>query len=579
MFREKREMGAAEAAGKRSAPGMRADAYRPYAPVDLPDRRWPDQGLTAPPLWCSVDLRDGNQALREPMGPQAKRRFFDALVAVGFREIEVGFPAAARSEREFLRQLIESDAVPEDVAIQVLTQAREDLIEPTLDALQGARRAIVHLYNSTSTLQRRVVFGMDRAGVMEIARRGAGLIRERAARMPETQITLEYSPESFTGTEIDFALEICEAVAEEWGPSPDEPMIVNLPATVEMATPNVYADQIEYFGRHVRGREAMVLSVHPHNDRGCAVAAAELALMAGAERLEGTLFGNGERTGNVDIVTLALNLFTQGVDPGLDLSKIDGLVQTYTECTGMPVHPRHPYAGELVFTAFSGSHQDAIKKGLAARAERGDACWEVPYLPVDPAHVGRGYDALVKVNSQSGKAGVAFVLEQDHGYSIPRAMQVEFQRVIQNAAEATGGEVGSEGVRRLFEAEYLAWGEPIACSVEACRFDEMAGPACRVRGEAFARGERHELEGEGNGPIDALFVALCVRFDLSLSLGDYQEHALGAGSDAVAAAYVEVADSEGRRFFGAGRHSSSVVASLQAVLSAVNRSLVARSEA
>jgi 2-isopropylmalate synthase len=508
------------------------------------------------------------------MGPVAKRRFFDALVAIGFREIEVGFPAAARVEHDFLRDLIEQEAVPEDVTIQVLTQAREDLIGPTLDALRGAPRAIVHLYNSTSTLQRRVVFKKDRAGVVEIARRGAAMIRERAAHMPETRVTLEYSPESFTGTELDFALEICEAVAEQWGPSADEPMIVNLPATVEMATPNVYADQIEYFGRHVRGRESLILSVHPHNDRGCAVAAAELALMAGAERLEGTLFGNGERTGNVDIVTLALNLFTQGVDPGLDLAHIDALVELFQECTGMPVHPRHPYAGELVFTAFSGSHQDAIKKGLAARAREPDAGWEVPYLPLDPAHVGRGYDALVRINSQSGKAGVAFVLEHDHGYVVPRAMQVEFQRVVQRVAEATGGEVGSEGIRRLFEAEYLGWGEPIACPVERCRIEEVAGPACRVEGEAFFKGAPHALEGQGNGPIDALFTALCTRFGLSLTLSDYQEHAVGTGSDAVAAAYVEVSDPAGRRFFGAGRHASSVMASLGAVVSAVNRSLV-----
>ncbi len=568
------ESSAEPRAGKPAVPGMRTDAYRPYAPVPLPDRRWPDRSLTGAPRWCSVDLRDGNQALVEPMGPRRKRRFFDALVATGFREIEVGFPAAARAEHDFLRELIEEEAIPQAVTIQVLTQARADLIHPTLDALKGAPRAIVHLYNSTSTLQRRVVFGEDRAGVMEIARRGAGLIRERAARMPETPITLEYSPESFTGTELDFALEICEAVADEWAPSAEDPLIVNLPATVEMATPNVYADQIEYFGRHVRDREKLVLSVHPHNDRGTAVAAAELALMAGAQRLEGTLFGNGERTGNVDIVTLALNLFTQGIDPELDFGEIDSLVELFESCTGMPVHPRHPYAGELVFTAFSGSHQDAIKKGLAVCEADPEGLWQVPYLPMDPAHVGRSYDGLVRVNSQSGKGGVAFVLERDHGYSIPRSMQVDFQFRVQQAAEATGGEVGSEGIRRLFESEYLAWREPIGCAVDACRLEAISGPAYHLEGEAFYKGVRHVLEGKGNGPIDAMFTALCTRFGLTLTLTDYWEHALGSGSDAVAAAYVEVSDNSGRSYFGAGRHPSSIVASLEAVVSAVNRSQV-----
>jgi len=507
------------------------------------------------------------------MGSAEKRRFFEALIAVGFHEIEVGFPAASRTEYDFIRELIEDQAIPEEVTVQVLTQAREDLIVPTVEALRGAEQAIVHLYNSTSTLQRRVVFEQDRAGVMEIARRGAGMIRERAARMPETRIILEYSPESFTGTELDFALEICEAVADEWGPSEEEPMIVNLPATVEMGTPNLYADQIEYFDRHVAGREKLVLSVHPHNDRGTAVAAAELALMAGAERLEGTLFGNGERTGNVDLVVVALNLLTQGIDPGLALDRIDELVALYQDCTGMPVHPRHPYAGELVFTAFSGSHQDAIRKGLAALNDGPGRCWEVPYLPMDPAHVGRGYEGLVRVNSQSGKGGVAFVLENDHGYTIPRAMQVEFQRSVQASAEATGGEVGSEGIRRLFEAEYLAWQEPVACDADRCRLEKGTGDRWQVFGEAFYRGDRHAVEGSGNGPIDALFTALCTRFGLELTLRDYWEHAAMAGSDAEAVAYVEVADARGRSFFGAGRSRSSVGAALEAVVSSLNRAL------
>ena len=559
--------------------GMPAHAYGPYSPVDLTDRTWPDRVLDAPPRWCSVDLRDGNQALPQPMAAAQKRRFFEALVGVGFREIEVGFPAASRTEWEFLRGLIDDAAIPSEVTIQVLTQAREDLIRPTLEALRGTERALVHLYNSTSELQRRVVFGRDRAGVMDIARRGAESIREKAARMPETRVGLVYSPESFTGTELDFALEICEAVAEEWGPSEAEPMVVNLPATVEMSMPNVYADRIEYFSRHVRGREKIILSVHPHNDRGCAVAAAELALLAGAERLEGTLFGNGERTGNVDIVTLALNLFTQGVNPGLDFSQIDALVGLFQECTGMSVHPRHPYAGELVYTAFSGSHQDAIKKGLAALEDGPGRSWEVPYLPMDPAHVGRGYDALVRVNSQSGKGGVAFVLEHDHGYVVPRAMQVAFQAVVQSAAEVTGGEIGSEGIRALFEEQYLAWREPIACEAESCRFLEVEGTSCRVQGEAWFRGGLYDLEASGNGPIDALFKALCSRFGLDFSVADYAEHAQGSGSGAVAVAYVEVRDAKGHAHFGAGRHESSVVASLEALISAVNRALAGQRSA
>ena len=387
--------------------------YRPYGQVPLSGRLWPDRVIESPPLWCSVDLRDGNQALIEPMGSDAKQRFFKALVAIGFKQIEIGFPAASETEFSFVRSLIEEDRIPEDVTVQVLTQARDDLIKPTLQSLQGARRAIVHLYNSTSELQRRVVFGEDRAGIIEIARCGAARIREWASAVEDTKIVFQYSPESFTGTELDFAIEICEAVAEVWDPSEAEPMIVNLPATVEMSTPNIYADQIEYFARFVRGREKMVLSVHPHNDRGTGVAAAELAMMAGADRVEGTLFGNGERTGNVDLVTLALNLFTQGVDPGLDFADINEIARTAEACTGLPIHPRHPYVGDLVFTAFSGSHQDAIRKGLADWSRRDDATWEVPYLPINPAHVGRGYDPLIRVNSQSGKGGVAFVLEQE----------------------------------------------------------------------------------------------------------------------------------------------------------------------
>jgi 2-isopropylmalate synthase len=545
--------------------------YRPFAPVALRDRTWPDRPIECAPRWCSVDLRDGNQALIEPMGPQRKQRLFEQLVAMGFREIEVGFPAAASSEMDFVRGLIESDAIPEDVSIQVLTQAREELIRPTVEAVRGARRAVVHLYNSTSTLQRDVVFKRDRAGIVEIATDGARLIRELVESLEGTEVTFQYSPESFTGTELDFAIEICEAVMDVWQPSAAAPMIINLPATVEMATPNVYADQIEYVSRTLRDREAVVLSVHPHNDRGTAVAAAEMALMAGADRVEGTLFGNGERTGNVDIVTLALNLLTQGVDPGLDLCDVNALVRLVEECNQLPVHPRHPYAGDLVFTAFSGSHQDAIKKGLEALEARDDAVWAVPYLPMDPAHVGRGYDELIRVNSQSGKGGVAFLLERDHGIQLPRRMQIEFQRRVQAIAEASGGEVGSEEIFACFCAEYLEAEGPFQVDVDACETTSRAGDTTRVRASVVHRGELHAVHGEGNGPIDALFAGFASQFGLRLRLSDFREHALGQGSDACAMAYVEVMDESGRAHHGAGRSPSSLKAALAAVVCAINR--------
>lgn len=551
--------------------GMPVEHYRPYGSVSLEDREWPDRVISEPPVWCSVDLRDGNQALIEPMGPEAKQRFFDALVAVGFREIEVGFPSASQTEYDFVRQLIEQKKIPDDVTIQVLTQAREDQIGPTLESLRGAKRAIVHLYNSTSELQRRVVFGQDRAGIIEIARRGAAAIRERAEQMCDTEFVFEYSPESFTGTELDFAIEICEAVAEIWEPDAKNPMIVNLPATVEMSTPNVYADQIEYFGRFVRGRETMLLSVHPHNDRGTAVAAAELALMAGADRMEGTLFGNGERTGNVDIVTLALNMFSQGVDPGLDFSCIDRVARLAESCTGLPVHPRHPYAGELVFTAFSGSHQDAIRKGLAAIRAEARTLWEVPYLPINPEHVGRGYDPLVRINSQSGKGGVAYVLENVHGFSLPRRMQIEFQRCVQEVAEDLGGEVDAATVGALFEREYLSREGRLRIEKLNCRFVEGEVGRCTFSGVAHMDDLEIPVEGEGNGPVDALMGALRKGLGLSLEVVDYHEHALGQGSDARAVAYVEMTDVTGGSRFGAGRDESSLAAALQAVVSAVNR--------
>jgi 2-isopropylmalate synthase len=553
--------------------GDLARAYRPYPTVPMATRHWPDRRIEHAPRWCSVDLRDGNQALIEPMGPEKKRVLFDRLVAIGLREIEVGFPSASATEMAFLRALVEEGAIPDDVTVQVLTQARAELIRPTMESIRGVRRAIVHLYNSTSTLQRRVVFQRDRAGVLDIARRGAELIRSLCESRDETEVVLEYSPESFTGTELDFAIEIVEAVMAIWEPTVERPMIVNLPATVEMSTPNVYADQIESFARHVAGRERMILSVHPHNDRGTAVAAAELALMAGADRVEGTLFGNGERTGNVDLVTLALNMLTQGVDPGLDFSDINGLVRLSEQCTGLPVHPRHPYAGDLVFTAFSGSHQDAIRKGLFAREAEGTGVWEVPYLPMDPAHVGRGYADLIRVNSQSGKGGVAYVLEQAHGVKLPRRMQIEFQRVVQDVAESSGGEVGAECVARLFEREYLAERGPLQWWPERSAVHSCADGGWRVEAAVAQRGEARSVVGVGNGPIDAFFGALAEAFAPALRLADFREHAIGQGADAVAIAYVELMDAAGRSWHGAGRDPSTVAASLRAVVSAMNRAL------
>jgi 2-isopropylmalate synthase len=548
---------------------MPAHHYRPYPRIELPDRRWPDRVIEAPPTWCSVDLRDGNQALIEPMGPERKQQLFDLLVGLGFREIEVGFPAASQLEFDFVRQLVEGARIPEHVTIQVLTQARDELIDPTLTAIEGARRAIVHLYNSTSALQRRVVFGRERPAIVELAVRAAERIRERALAMPSTDFVFQYTPESFTGTELDFALEICEAVMDVWEPTPEAPMVVNLPATVEMSTPNVYADLIELFGRQVKGRERLILSVHPHNDRGTAVAAAELAVMAGAERVEGTLFGNGERTGNVDLVTLALNLFTQGVDPGLDLSRLGEVVRAAESCTRLPVHPRHPYAGELVYTAFSGSHQDAIKKGLSAIRESGQQTWEVPYLPLDPSHVGRSYDAVIRVNSQSGKGGIAYLLERDHGVFMPRRMQIDFRARIQQITDATQKELGSGELWQAFEDEYLGAEGPLVFIEEQIRAD--AGAGCQLAAVVVWAGERRRISGRGNGPIDAFVAALRGELGVELRIGDYREHALGSGADASAMAYVEVIDSDGRSHFGAGRDASIVRASLLGVASAANR--------
>jgi 2-isopropylmalate synthase len=555
-------------------PPMPFHKYRPYETVDLPDRTWPDVVLDRAPVWCSTDLRDGNQALVNPMDSARKRRLFSLLVELGFKEVEVGFPAASMTDFEFARTLVEEGLVPDDVTIAVLTQARPELIQRTFEAIEGAPRAIVHLYNSTSVTQRRVVFRLDRAGITELAVRGTEMCRRLAdARDGETRF--EYSPESFHHTELDYALEICEAVAAEWGPTASEPMIVNLPTTVEHFPPNVYADRIEWFGRHFSRRDATVLSVHPHNDRGTAVATAELGLMAGAQRVEGTLFGNGERTGNVDLVTLALNLLTQGVDPGLDLSRLDEARGIVEECNELPVHPRHPWAGELVYTAFSGSHQDAIKKGMHAQKQQpADAVWDVPYLPIDPQDVGRTYEAIIRVNSQSGKGGVAYLLASRYGLELPRGLQVELAQQVQAITDAQGGELSAEEIHEVFRAGYL----DVASPYELVSYRHEASEAGdRLTAELRVDGEQVEVAGEGNGPIASLVHALTAQTGIAVSVLDYHEHATSEGEDAVAAAYVE-ADVDGEPVWGVGIHPSIVTASLRAVVNAVNRALLVREQ-
>ncbi len=550
---------------------MPSDKYRAFPPVDLPDRQWPGRTITKPPVWCSVDLRDGNQALIEPMDAGRKRRLFELLVRMGFKEIEVGFPSASQTDFDFVRQLIEEDRVPDDVTIQVLTQARDHLIERTFESLKGAKRAIVHLYNSTSSLQRRVVFGLDRDGITEIAVEGAKLVRELTPTLEGTEVIHQYSPESFTGTELDYAKEICEAVIDVWQPTPERKAIVNLPATVEMATPNVYADQIEWFHRNFRQRDSIVLSLHPHNDRGTGVAAAELAVMAGADRIEGTLFGNGERTGNVDLVTLGLNLYSQGVDPEIDFSEIDEVRRTAEYCTQLPVHPRHPYAGDLVYTAFSGSHQDAIKKGMSAMQKSNSGLWEVPYLPIDPLDVGRSYEAIIRVNSQSGKGGVAYLLESEYGLELPRRLQVEFSQVVQEIADGTGKEITPDRIWRAFKKTYIDCDRPYAFVDHRSRPDTHASEIRLLDATLRKGNERLQIRGRGNGPIDAFVDALAKDCGIEVSLLDYHEHAVGGGADARAAAYVELVNGSGERRWGIGLHPNIVTASLRAVISAVNR--------
>jgi len=553
--------------------------YRPFAPINLPDRTWPARVTDKAPTWCSVDLRDGNQALVEPMGPERKRRMFEMLVKLGFKEIEVGFPAASETDFTFVRTLIEEGLVPDDVTIQVLTQARDELIERSFDSIRGAKRAIMHLYNSTSTLQRRVVFGLDKAGITDIAVNGARRIRDLAADMPETDVIYQYSPESFTGTELDYAVEVCEAVMDVWRPAPDHRVILNLPATVEMATPNIYADQIEWFGRNIRDRDCIVLSLHPHNDRGTAVAAAELGVMAGADRVEGTLFGNGERTGNVDVMTLALNLFSQGIDPGIEVNDIDDIVRTVEYCNQLPVHPRHPYAGELVYTAFSGSHQDAIKKGFDALEKRNDELWEVPYLPIDPKDLGRSYEAVIRVNSQSGKGGVAYLLKEDHGLDLPRNLQIEFSKVVQEVTDRTGKEMTSANIWGLFNETYL--GRDGIALVDYSLLPEPRAPGGqgerRIVATIAEHGAERRIEGVGNGPIAAFVDALGKDCGIALTFLDYHEQAVGAGADAQAAAYIQIGSSVGGKpggdntLFGVGMDSDIVTASLKAVASAASR--------
>ena len=543
--------------------------YRPFPQVDLPDRRWPGRSITAAPRWLSTDLRDGNQALIDPMDAEKKRRFFDLLVQVGLKEIEVGFPSAGATEFDFIAGLVRSGAIPDDVTVQVLTQSRRDLIETSFRSLEGARTAIVHLYNAVSPAWRRIVFGMDRAEVKAIAVEGAKVLRDEAAKRPDTDWRFEYSPETFSTAELDFSLEVCEAVMDVLRPTPDRPIIFNLPATVEAATPNIYADQIEWFGRHIRDRDACLISLHTHNDRGTGVAAAELGLMAGADRVEGCLLGNGERTGNCDLVTVALNLYTQGVAPGLDFSDIDRIVNVVGYCTNLPVHPRTPYAGDLVFTAFSGSHQDAIKKGFAAQAERNDEYWEVPYLPIDPADLGRSYEAVIRVNSQSGKGGVAWVIEQDRGLKLPKRLQADFSRHVQALADRAGRELDAGDIWRLFETTYLPGpGDRIALR----DYNESGAAGDRLFvGRVAVDGAERSITGRGNGLISGVVAALAAAGIPALDVVDYNEHAIGHGADATAAAYVECRLGDGATVFGVGIDTDVATAGVRAVLSAANR--------
>ncbi|WP_066650604.1 MULTISPECIES: 2-isopropylmalate synthase [Sphingomonas] len=543
--------------------------YRPFQPIDLPDRQWPSRTITAPPRWLSTDLRDGNQALIDPMDAEKKARMFDLLCRIGIKEIEVGFPSAGATEFDFIAGLVRSGNIPDDVTVQVLTQSRRDLIETSFASLRGVPRAIVHVYNAVSPAWRRIVFGMSRDEVKQIAVDGARMLRDCAAAQPDTDWHFEYSPETFSTAELDFSVEVCAAVMEVLQPTRERPIILNLPATVECATPNVYADQIEWFGRNIPNRDCVVISLHTHNDRGTGVAAAELGLMAGADRVEGCLLGNGERTGNCDLVTVALNMYTQGIDPKIDLSDIDAVIKTVEYCTQIPVHPRTPYAGELVFTAFSGSHQDAIKKGFAAQAQRNDGLWEVPYLPIDPADLGRSYEAVIRVNSQSGKGGVAWVIEQDKGLKLPKRLQADFSRHVQALADDVSRELNAADIWQLFEATYL----PGARDRFVLRDYEESGTAGQrlFVGHVAIDGEERSISGRGNGLISGVIAALGEGAGIALDVVDYSEHAIGHGADAQAAAYVECRIDGGRTVFGVGIDTDIATASVRAVLSAANR--------
>jgi 2-isopropylmalate synthase len=542
--------------------------YRPFPQVALPDRQWPTRTITSPPRWLSTDMRDGNQALIDPMDSEKKQRFFDLLCRVGVKEIEIGFPAAGATEFDYISGLVRSGRIPDDVTVQVLTQSRRDLIETSFASLEGAKTAIVHLYNAVSPAWRKIVFGMSRDEIKAIATEGASILRDQAAKYPGTDWRFEYSPETFSTAELDFSIEVCAAVMDVLRPTPDKPIILNLPATVEAATPNIYADQIEYFGRHIPNRDAVVISLHTHNDRGTGIAATELGLLAGADRVEGCLFGNGERTGNVDLVTVALNMYTQGIDPGLDFSDIDEVIKTVEYCNALPVHPRHPYAGELVFTAFSGSHQDAIKKGFAAQEARNDELWEVPYLPIDPADLGRSYEAVIRVNSQSGKGGVAWVLEQDKGLKLPKRLQADFSRHVQALADSTSRELNAGDIWGAFESAYLPNGKDRFALVD---YQENHLPGARqFIGRIAVDGAEQSLSGKGNGLISSVLDALGAA-GVPLDVIDYSEHAIGHGSDAQAAAYLECRTSDGRTVFGVGIDSDVATATVRAALGAANR--------
>jgi 2-isopropylmalate synthase len=539
--------------------------YRPATGISLHNRQWPERTIDAAPVWASVDLRDGNQALLEPMNVTQKRRLWDLLVKIGIKEIEVGFPSASQTDYDFVRWLIEDRRIPDDVTIQVLVQAREPLIKRTFEALRGARRAIVHVYNSTSSLQRERVFGRDREGIKAIAVEGARLLQREAAHYPDTEWVFQYSPESFSNTEWDYAVEVCDAVTAVWQPTADSPCIINLPATVESSTPNLFADQVEYFCTHVARREAMIVSVHTHNDRGSAVAAAELALMAGADRVEGTLMGNGERTGNMDIVTLAMNLYSQGVDPGLDLSSPDEIIQVYTQSTGLPVHPRHPWVGELVYTAFSGSHQDAIRKCLQKQSP--DEPWQVAYLPIDPRDLGRDYQAVIRVNSQSGKGGVAFVMERDYGLTLPRWMQVELAQIVQRESEAANGEIGSARIHELFIENFADASQPF--TLEGYQLDRRDGIDV-IEARIARLGRVETIRGSGEGAIEAFVNAWTAAYGTRVNVVDYSEHTLGSDTSAEAVAYVQL-NINGRRSAGVAFDRDTVSASMRALLASMNR--------